>query len=474
MDVNVTPKIQLIPHAALAYMASKKLKTSYHWYEVYAQEHNHVFTVAKIMEMDVLNEIHKGILQAIEKGETFEHFKKNMLNRLGEKGWGKFSQADEKTGETITRLSDSRLKKIYFVNKTQARQKGNWARFEESKETFPYLRYRLGASRQHREAHLRFKDLVLRVDDPFWDTHMPMNGWGCKCWVQQLTEEQAQEQGIDESPKIEYHDWINPATGEIHKVPKGISPGFEYNVGKSQSQMDKELLRGSKERHEKIKTQTNQLMERQKIYNGLKEKMQGIDYHAVSPLERQLNSEEIIQKISGGDKTEGSCASLTICYIANKLGLDVLDFRGGKSQEVFSRGGARELLTILNVKSIIEEDMDAEKIVVKVLKHVVEGKEYVLSLGQHMAIIRKNNGVIQYLELQDNEAENNTFVSVRYAKEILKRFGRPKISKKYKLAGRARLWNLEDVSSNSEFKEILGYINTKVSEQNKGADGHVR
>ena len=238
VDATVTPNIQLIPHAALAYMASKKLKTSYHWYEVYAQEHNHVFTVAKIMEMDVLNEIHKGILQAIEKGETFEHFKKNILNRLGEKGWGNFSQTDEKTGETITRLSDSRLKKIYFVNKTQARQKGNWARFEESKETFPYLRYRLGASRQHRESHLRFKDLVLRVDDPFWDTHMPMNGWGCKCWVQQLTEEQAQEQGISESPKIEYHDWINPATGEIHKVPKGISPGFEYNVGKSQNQND--------------------------------------------------------------------------------------------------------------------------------------------------------------------------------------------------------------------------------------------
>ncbi len=227
---------RVIPHKAIAYIASKKLKTSFNWYEVYAEEHQHAFTVAKVMETDLLSDIHKAVEKAIRNGETLRDFKKGLLAQLGESGWGNFSQVDEKTGDVITRLSDRRLKKIYEVNKRQANQYGNWQRFEASKKHFPYLQYRIGASVVHREAHLRFNGLVLHIDDPFWDTHMPMNGWGCKCWVQQLTEKKAQEIGISQSLKIEYHDWVNPHTGEVKKVPKGISPGFEYNVGKHRSQ----------------------------------------------------------------------------------------------------------------------------------------------------------------------------------------------------------------------------------------------
>lgn len=234
------PKV--IPHEAIEYITSKGLATSYNWAEIYAKEHASVFTVAKIMELDVLDSIHESVIEAVAEGQTFHTFRKNMLEKLGEEGWGTYAQKDEVTGEDITRLSDKRLKKVYQVNKTQSYHTGSWHRFEANKATHPYLRYRLGPSLKHRPDHKSFENLVLPVDDPFWQTHMPMNGWGCKCWVQSLTRDKAEKAGISDSPKIEYHDWENKATGRKHKVPKGISPGFEYNVGRHREHKALEMV----------------------------------------------------------------------------------------------------------------------------------------------------------------------------------------------------------------------------------------
>lgn len=239
MALNV-PKV--IPHEAIEYITSKGLATSYNWAEIYAQEHASKFTVAKIMELDVLDSIHQSVIDAVAEGQTFHTFKKGMLEKLGEEGWGTYAQKDEVTGEELTRLSDKRLKKVYQVNKTQSYHTGSWHRFEANKATHPYLRYRLGSSLKHRPEHKGFENLVLPVDDPFWQTHMPMNGWGCKCWVQSLTRDKAEKAGISDSPKIEYHDWENKATGRKHKVPKGISPGFEYNVGRHREHKALEMV----------------------------------------------------------------------------------------------------------------------------------------------------------------------------------------------------------------------------------------
>ena len=109
MALNV-PKV--IPHEAIEYITSKGLASSYNWAEIYAQEHASKFTVAKIMELDVLDSIHQSVIDAVAEGQTFHTFKKGMLEKLGEDGWGSYAQKDEVTGEDITRLSDKRLKSL--------------------------------------------------------------------------------------------------------------------------------------------------------------------------------------------------------------------------------------------------------------------------------------------------------------------------------------------------------------------------
>jgi len=36
---------------------------------------------------------------------------------------------------------------------------------------------------------------------------------------------------VDTAPEITYYEWKNPKTGEVLKVPDGLDPGFDYNVG---------------------------------------------------------------------------------------------------------------------------------------------------------------------------------------------------------------------------------------------------
>jgi len=34
------------------------------------------------------------------------------------------------------------------------------------------------------------------------------------------------------APKTDYYRWTDKATGQTHRIPKGIDPGWNYNPGK--------------------------------------------------------------------------------------------------------------------------------------------------------------------------------------------------------------------------------------------------
>lgn len=53
--------------------------------------------------------------------------------------------------------------------------------------------------------------------------------------VERLTKEEAQGPNPIKRipPKHEWYDWTDKATGKVHRVPKGIDPGWDYNPGES-------------------------------------------------------------------------------------------------------------------------------------------------------------------------------------------------------------------------------------------------
>ncbi len=225
----------------IRYFKEKQLTPSFDWRDVWAEEHAIAFTVAKSAGFDVLEDIHEELSRAIEEGLPFAEFRKRLEPRLRAKGWwGRQEVIDPASGEVVTAQLGSRrrLKVIYEANMRSARAAGQWERAQRTKRMLPYFAYRLGPSRQHRAQHVAWASAptILPVDDPFWDTHYPPNGWGCKCWLRQISRREAQRLGgPTESPQIQYRNWINRRTGRMEKIPVGIDPGWHSNPGKARA-----------------------------------------------------------------------------------------------------------------------------------------------------------------------------------------------------------------------------------------------
>jgi uncharacterized protein with gpF-like domain len=174
-----------IPKEALDFIKNKSLKVGFSYKDVWHEEHATAFTVAKAMQLDVLSDLHNAVTQAVEKGQSFDSFKKNIKPVLQQKGWwGRKNMTDPLTGKTVDAQlgSDRRLKTIYRVNMRSAYQKGQYDRTMES-DLHPYLMYRIGPSINHRPDHESWDGLVLPKDDAWWDAHLPPNGWGCQCYT---------------------------------------------------------------------------------------------------------------------------------------------------------------------------------------------------------------------------------------------------------------------------------------------------
>lgn len=212
----------------------------------------------------------------------------------------------------------------------------------------------------------------------------------------------------------------------------------------------------------------------QSIKNSYTEKLlidDSVKYNDVEPLTKHLTTEEIIDKVGGGDLTSGSCASVAYAYVGNKAGLDVLDFRGGKSRSIFSK--ATTLRSIAKDFIKIEIDTNDFVAVKKLLAEVELNKEYLLSTGNHMAIIKKSSNGFEYLELQ--EYNNNGFKKL--TNNVLKeRFGCKKTHTSYGISmpTKSELVDIEQLGKNEEFRHLLGYINTNKKVQKKGFGGYAK
>jgi uncharacterized protein with gpF-like domain len=69
-----------------------------------------------------------------------------------------------------------------------------------------------------RPSHRAMDNIIKPIDDPFWSTHYPPNGYRCRCHVRSLSVEQAEKKG-----------------GTTLNVPANAKPdtGWDYNGGEN-------------------------------------------------------------------------------------------------------------------------------------------------------------------------------------------------------------------------------------------------
>lgn len=235
------------PPEASRFLKNKGIKASFAWEDVEPEEHAVAFTVAKAMQLDVLEDIRAEVQRALDEGRTLAQFKKDLKPKLVAAGWwGRKEMTDPDTGEVreVQLGSPRRLRTIYDANLRSARAAGQWERIQRTRRLRPYLVYELGPSERHRADHASKRGLVLPADDPFWEVWFPPNGWGCKCRVRQIGRAEAERLGIREAPRVEERPWRNPRTGEVRTVPRGIDPAWTGNPGQNRMRRMEQMLAG--------------------------------------------------------------------------------------------------------------------------------------------------------------------------------------------------------------------------------------
>lgn len=228
--------VGLPPAEAVAYFERKGYRFSFSWRDIERAEHAKAFTVAKVMRADILRDLQGAVDQAIAQGTTLAAFERELTPTLQAKGWwGKQLLVDPQDGvEKLVQLgSPRRLATIYDTNVRTSYAAGRWEQIQRTKARRPYLRYIHLDNAHPRPQHQAWHGLVLPIDDPFWATHYPPNGWRCHCAVQQLSDRDLERYGyaLAEAPPIRTSSYTNRRTGETREVPVGIDPGFDYNPG---------------------------------------------------------------------------------------------------------------------------------------------------------------------------------------------------------------------------------------------------
>lgn len=206
--------------------------------------------------------------------------------------------------------------------------------------------------------------------------------------------------------------------------------------------------------------------------NSVEKSLKGVEHRPIKNASAERTEEQIIGELSGGDMTEGSCSSLAFAYAGNKAGYVVYDFRDGQSRSVFSsRDTIKHIATLDGVKSKIEVGTNDGVCAERLMSEMESGKEYYMVTGRHAAVVRLKSDVgYQYLELQSEIPSDNGWQPLTQ-RALYERFG---CDDRHKTEWSNYLIQIDSLKSNTEFLNLLGYINTDKSAQVKGESGHVR
>lgn len=217
-----------LPFAEQAEFFKRKLNLpTQHWADIYSKEHDWAFTVAGANRDAIVTDFRTAVEKVIAEGGTLEDFRKDFDNIVARHGW------------SYNGGRNWRSRVIYETNLNSSYMAGRYQQMQEVSARRPYWRYVHSGSENPRHDHLSWNNLVLRHDDPWWQTHYPTNGWGCDCRVQALNERDIKRMGlqIGEAPAMEWETreigQRSPNGPRKVRVPKGIDPGFEHTPGKS-------------------------------------------------------------------------------------------------------------------------------------------------------------------------------------------------------------------------------------------------
>ena len=208
------------------FFRNKLNMTTQAWTDIWHEEHDAAFVVAGAAQADLVEDLRQAVDSAVAEGTTLRKFREAFDGIVERHGWV------YKGGRNW------RTRVIYDTNVRSSYAAGRYRQMQDMAEQRPFWRYRHShASENPRKQHQAWDGMILRHDDPWWRTNYPINGWGCKCYVEALNArdlERLGKSGPDKAPALNMRTVTVGKTGPSPRtveVPEGIDPGFAYAPG---------------------------------------------------------------------------------------------------------------------------------------------------------------------------------------------------------------------------------------------------
>lgn len=421
-------------------------------------------------------QIQNAVVQGIIQGESIP----KIALRIGK-------QTGEANMNAMLRNARTMMTGAQNAGRLEAMKQSKELGVEVQKEWIATL------DRRTRSSHANLDGDVADIDKPFHSElgeimfpgdpdADPDNVWNCRCTLGYSYPDSSgvakrRDNETDEVIEdMDYHEWAamkgyeeeepeesEEDHGRFHEYT-GDQYDEEYRLLKERIAQDNNV-------EDLEKLQDKYMIE----YVAGYAKDNGIEYVPLTSHDKPLTEAEIITRIAGGDMTEGSCASLAYCYVAQKAGYDVLDFRGGDSRSLIGANNKGLLNSMYKngfdaIQGVAKNYKTAGK---RALNQAEEGKEYVFSCGRHAAIVRRTGKeAYEYLELQSSTRSGWHSFTKKDMDSVLEwRFGA-------NIGGmgevKSTMVSVDDMAKSDRVLKIMGYINTEEDKQHKGASGHER
>ena len=146
------------------------------------------FFSARVAEAHILERL-RSVTDAYSRGEMGLGEARNML-----KDFLKAEGYDPHQAGLRNLASTARLNLIIKQNSAMVHAAAEWKRMNspEARKAFPYVRYHSKSDRKTRSAHGDLDGKIFRKDDPFLKTHTPPWEFNCRCYLEEITEKEAQ------------------------------------------------------------------------------------------------------------------------------------------------------------------------------------------------------------------------------------------------------------------------------------------
>ncbi len=156
----------------------------------------------KSLYLDIFEQLEKALIRGMNIPKNRKTLSKQKLNSFLQISGNlrRFSAA--KTYQVVKNVGmltdiDEMKEKFNLYMKTwqgvendltikQGQTVNDWYLYDEQKDVLPYLKYVTAKDERVRHSHVLLDGIIKKVDDPFWDNYLPLNGYRCRCTVEQL------------------------------------------------------------------------------------------------------------------------------------------------------------------------------------------------------------------------------------------------------------------------------------------------